>query len=485
MTRPDTPTATPATAAPPETVVAGPHRAALPIILVGVFLSGLDFFIVNVAIPSIRTDLHASDAAIQLIIATYALMYGVGMITGGRLGDLFGRRRMFALAVTLFTLASAACGLAPTVGFLLGARIVQGAAAALMAPQVLAIISTAYTGVARAKAINWYGVTSGFAAVFGQLIGGILIKVNLFGLDWRTCFLINLPIGLAAAILCFKYVPESKAPAGARFDPVGMLLVTVALLSVVLPVIEGRQQGWPLWTWISLVLVIPLFALFAVFENRVRANGGSPLIDLSLFTERAFSVGLIIQLAFWSSMASYFLILALYLQQGRGISPLGAGLVFSALGIGYIITSLTARLVALRLGREVIALGGVIRIVGLILQIIAVTTIGLTGSVGWLIPGLFIDGAGMGFAVAPLAATVMSRVKPQHAGSGAGVLTTGLQVGAGLGVALIGLIFYRVLGAGGPSMYPDAFRASLIAIAVVCLLVALLVQALPRTPAGR
>ncbi|MHA6763900.1 MFS transporter [Streptacidiphilus sp. PAMC 29251] len=469
-----------------------PHRAALPIVLVGVFLSGLDFFIVNVAIPSMQSDLHATQAQIQMIVAGYALMYGVGMITGGRLGDLFGRRRMFALAMTAFTLASTACGLAPNPTVLLAFRLVQGAAAAVMAPQVLAIFATVYTGEARARAINWYGATSGFAAVFGQLIGGVLIKTDAFHLEWRGCFLINLPIGLAAAALALRYVPESKAPGRPKLDLVGMVLVTVALVAVCLPLIEGRQQGWPLWTWLCLVAAVPLFVLFARQQGRVRASGAAPSVDFTLFRERAFSAGLVAQLTFWTGMASYFLVLALYLQEGRGLEPLNSGLVFGALGIGYIITSMTARKVAAKVGRQTIALGCVIRVVALVLEIWAVTSSGgsgssaSTGSIGWLIPGLFLDGAGMGLAVAPLASTVLSRVSPQNAGSAAGVLTTGLQVGNALGVSLIGLVFYNVLArTSGAESYPHAFRACLYFVLGITVLLALVVQALPKTADGR
>ena len=458
-----------------------PHWATLPGVLVGVFLGSLDFFIVNVAIPSLQVDLHATEAQIQLIVASYALACGVGMITGGRLGDLYGRRRMFVLAMVAFTVASAACGLAPNVGFLLASRVVQGAAAALMTPQVLAIFSTAYSGEARARAINWYGAISGFAAVFGQLIGGVLIKFDVVGLGWRACFLINLPIGLAAAALAARYVPESRAPGRPRLDLAGMSLVTLALAAVCVPLIEGRQQGWPLWAWLSLGAAVALFAGFAVHQNGLRDRGGSPSVDPALFKERAFSAGLAGQLTYFASMASYFLVFALYLQLGRRLEPLQSGLVFLALGTGYVITSMGARRVAARLGRQSIALGCVIRAVALVLEIRVVTHIGVDGGIGWLIPALLLDGAGMGLAIAPLASTVLARVSPQNAGSASGVLATGAQVGNGLGVALIGLVFYHVLARGsGATAYAHAFAACLYYVLGVTVLLALVVQTLPR-----
>ncbi|RKE23035.1 MFS transporter [Streptomyces sp. TLI_171] len=461
---------------------AAPHRATLPVVLAGVFLAGLDFFVVNVAVPAVQLDLHATDAQIQLIVAAYALMYGVGLISGGRLGDLYGRRRILGLGVALFTLASVACGAAPTVELLIAGRIAQGAAAALMAPQVLGIITTAYHGPARTRAVTWYAAASGIAAVFGQLIGGLLIRTDLLGLGWRACFLVNLPIGLAATVLTARVLPESRAPGRPRLDPVGLVLVTAALTAVCLPLIEGRERGWPLWTWLALAAAPVLFALFAAQQRRLLRTGGSPTLDLSLLRERAFAAGLAAQLTFWASMASYFLVFALYLQQGRHLAPLASGLVFTVLGVGYVLASTTARHLAARLGRHTITLGCALRATGLLLELWAVTGIGHTGTLWWLVPGLFLDGCGMGLSFAPLATTVLARVPAASAGSAAGILTTGLQVGNALGVALIGLVFYRVLAAHpGPDAHPAAFRACLLFVLGATALLALVVQALPAT----
>jgi MFS family permease len=394
---------------------------------------------------------------------------------------------VFILGMIFFTLASAACGVATGPGFLLAARLVQGVAAALMVPQILAILSTVYSGEARARAINWYAATSGFAAVFGQLIGGILIRGDLFGLGWRACFLINLPIGLVATALAIRYVPESRAPGRHRLDLIGMGLVTLALGAVCLPLIEGRAQGWPLWVWPCLGAGGLLLAAFARQQRRLGASGRSPSMDLALFRERAFTAGLVAQLTFFASMASYFLVLAFYLQQGRHLDPLDSGLVFGVLGLGYIITSMTARQVAARLGRQTIAVGCLIRILALVLQIWAVGKIGTTGSIGWLVPGLFLDGAGMGLAIAPLATTVLGRVSPGNAGAASGVLSTAQQVGNALGVALIGLVFYDVLarGQGADHAYPDAFTACLYGVLGISVLLALVVQTLPKTPSHK
>ncbi len=450
----------------------------LVVVLSGLFMSVLDFFIVNVAIPSIQGDLHASASVIELVVAAYALAYGAVLITGGRMGDIFGRRRVFILAMTAFTVSSTVCGIAPSAAVLVAARALQGLSAGFMAPQVLAILSTAYSSEARARAINAYGMTMGVAAVFGQLIGGLLIRLNLFGLDWRLCFLVNLPIGAAALLLGAGRLPESRASIRPRLDAGGMLLVTAALLAVVLPLIEGRQEGWPAWAWASLAASAALFAVLAVHQRRSAALGGSPLIDPDLFREKAFRYGLLAQLVFWMGQASYFLIFALYMQEGRGLDALGAGTIFAAIGAGYMVSSSLARVTARRLGSQVIAVGGVLRVVGLALQLLAVSRMGPVGSLAPLIPGLVIDGAGMGFAIAPLAGTVLARIRPEHAGAASGILTTGIQVGNALGVSLIGLLFYGSLARGG---YGRAFSVSLLFLIGVGLTVALLAQLLPRS----
>jgi MFS family permease len=339
--------------------------AALLVVLGGVFMSVLDFFIVNVAVPSIQRDLHASAAQVQWTVAGFGLGYGCGLIAGGRLGDLYGRRRMYQAGMLVFALASAACGLAPTAGFLVAARAVQGVSAALMAPQVLAIIRTAFTGAAQARGFTLYGLTMGIAAVFGQLIGGLLIKADVFGSGWRSCFLINLPVAVVVLILLPRLIPESRSPGRPRLDLPGAALVTLALALVVLPLIDGRAQGWPSWTWLSFAAAAVLLAFFWGQERRLAARGSEPLVHPELFRERAFAVGLLAQLVFWMGQASFFLVFALYAQQGRGLSALGAGTVFIAIGGGYLAASLNVQKFARRMGRQVLTAGGVTMAAGL------------------------------------------------------------------------------------------------------------------------
>jgi len=227
-------------------------------VLTGVFITTLDFFIVDVAIPSIQRDLHANAAAVEWVVAGYGLAFGSGLILGGRLGDIFGRRRMFLIGLAAFVLASVECGLAPNAGALVATRVVQGAAGALVSPQVLAILRTTYQGARQRRAIGAYALTMGLAAAFAQVIGGLLIQSDLFGLGWRTCFLINVPIGAAALFLARRVIPESRQSGSPRLDVGGAALVTLALVAIMLSLIEGREQGWPLWTWLSLGLAAVL-----------------------------------------------------------------------------------------------------------------------------------------------------------------------------------------------------------------------------------
>ncbi|MEU8272773.1 MFS transporter [Microbispora bryophytorum] len=447
------------------------RAGTLPTVLTGVFVAILDFFIVNVAIPTMQRDLHAGPAAIEWVVAGYALAYGSGLILGGRLGDVFGRRRMFALGLALFTLASVACGLAPDAGSLVAARVVQGAAAAVLAPQVLAVIRTAYSGAAQARAVNAYALTMGLAAVFGQLAGGLLIQADLFGLGWRACFLINLPIGAAALAATWRVIPESRAAGAVRLDLGGAALVTLALAATLLPLIEGREQGWPVWTWVSFALAVALILAYA------RRRHDSPLIDLALFRERAVTAGLLTNLAFSMGMAAYFLIFAMYSQEGRGLDALHAGLVFTPIGAGYLAASLPAPRLATRFGRQVIAFGGLTRAVSLAVLLVAVAQ---NAPIGWLVPVLAVDGAGMGLVLSPIMGTVLSRVAPHHAGGAAGALTTAQQVGGALGVGIIGIVFYGALS-GGVTV---AFQHGLVYLIVITLAIAALVQWLPRARAA-
>ncbi|WP_436788856.1 MFS transporter [Yinghuangia sp. YIM S10712] len=458
-----------------------PSWGTLLVLLAGVFITTLDFFIVNVAIPATQADLKASDAAIQWVVAGYGLALAALLITAGRLGDIAGRRRMFMIGMALFTVSSAACGLAGTPETLITARVVQGASAALLMPQVLGIVNIVYTGATRARAFVAYSLTIGLAGVFGQLIGGGLIEINLFGMDWRSIYWINVPVGIVALLLTPRLVPESRGSGGTRLDFAGVVLVTAALVAVVLPLVQGREQGWPLWTWLSLGAGPLLLAGFAWHQRRLGQRDGAPLVDLAMFRERSFSAGLGVMLGYQLAMASFFLVLALYLQMGHGMSALDSGLLFVTLGIGYFVGATQAAKIAVRLGRQVLTLGAALTALGFAILAETVAAIGATGTVGWLVPGLTVSGLGMGVALAPMSAIVLAGVTARYAAAAAGVLSTAQQVGNALGVALIGIVFYERLGAGAvPDDYAHAFTWALIPLVASCAGTALLVQLLPK-----
>jgi EmrB/QacA subfamily drug resistance transporter len=455
------------------------HWAPLPVVLAGTFMVVLDFFIVNVALPSIQSGLHASGSSIEFVTAGYALTSAVFLISGGRLGDRLGRRRLFMSGMALFTMASAACGAATSPGMLVAARLLQGAAGSLLMPSVLSIIGVTYAGEDRVKALSAYGMSMGLAAVSGQLIGGVLLQLNPAGLGWRSCFLINVPIGALALVLAPRLVPESRAERASHVDWLGTVLVTVGLTAIVLPLVAGRQHGWPLWTWVSLAVAPVILASFVVHERRLAPKGRAPLVDLSLFKERAFSAGLLAQLVFWSGQASFFLVLALYLQQGRGLSPLDAGLVFTILAVSYLAASIRAPALAVRHGRRVLTLGSLVLAAGHATLLVAVAVVGVGGSVAALVPGLLLIGAGMGLGIAPLATIIMSSMRPEQAGAASGPLATMQNVGNALGVAIIGVIFFGALDSGPTHSFAAALELSLGTLAAILVSVAALTRLLP------
>jgi EmrB/QacA subfamily drug resistance transporter len=451
---------------------------ALGVLMAGTFMIVLDFFIVNVTLPSIQLDLGASPSAIEWVVAGYGLTFATCLITAGRLGDQIGRRCAFSIGLGLFTATSVACGVAPDPTLLIAARLVQGVAAALISPNVLAIIGVVYQGADRVRALTVYGMVMGFAAAGAQLIGGLLVQADILELGWRTVFLINVPVGLAGLFLAPALLSESRGTTG-RLDLLGTVLITLGVSAVLLPLVEGRQQGFPAWTWLSLGLAPVILGVFGAQQHLLRRRGGRPLLELGLFRERSFSAGLLTQLAFWSGMASFFFVLALYLQQGRGLNALQAGLVFSILAVAYLVTSLRAPRLTARYGRQLIASGALMLAAGHALLLVGVA---LADPATWMLelaPGLLLAGAGMGLCITPLLATVLSSVQAEHAGAASGTLSTVQQLGNALGVALSGLLFFGALDRG----YTSAFEITLAEFVALLLLVACLTRLLPaRAP---
>jgi EmrB/QacA subfamily drug resistance transporter len=422
----------------------------LPVILIAMFMAGFDIWAVNVAAPSLQRDLHVSDAALQLIVGGYAFMYASGMVTGGRLGDLFGYKRLFLIGVVLFALASLACGLAPSAGLLVAFRLVQGLTGAVMVPQVVALITASFPARERSRALGWYGATMGLGFVSGQILGGGLIQADILGLGWRAIFLVNVPVAVIAVIVAGVVVPQARGQRRPRLDPLGAAGVSGALALALVPLTLGRDEGWPAWTWVCLAAALPALAATIGWERRLARRGGEPLLDLSLFRDRAFSAGLLLNFAALFFFGSFMFVLTLLLQSGLGLSPLHAGIVNLPLALTFIAMTLLGPKVAARLGPRSITLGAVFAVLGVI--VLAVTAMQAGGQLtGWgTAPATALIGIGQGLMVPSLMGAVLSHVRPEQAGAAAGVLTTTQQFAIASGVAVIGAVFYEMIG-GAPS----------------------------------
>ncbi len=447
-----TPTATPAAGVPGEEEVDPRRWVALAVVLIAAFMQLVDISIVNVAIPSIQRDLDATYSQIQWVLAGYQLAFAVTLITGGRLGDIFGRKRLFMLGMAGFTLASALCGLAQSPGMLIGSRVLQGLMGAIMFPQTLSVIQVTFPPRERGTAFGMFGATIGLATITGPLVGGLLINGDLLGLEWRPIFLVNVPIGVVALAAAARLLHESRAPDAIRTDLVGVGIVSAGLLLLVYPLVQGRDLDWPPWTFISMAAAVPVLAGFAAWERRKRAVDGSPLVDLALFRQRAFVAGLLVAGIFFMGIPAFFLTFTLWLQIGLGFTALHAGLTGIPFAVGSALASGASVRLAPRLGRRILSLGTLLISLGMA-GIIA--TVGRYGGAthSWqLIPALAVCGLGLGSVIAPLVNVVLAGIRGQDAGSASGVLTTVQQLGGAVGVALIGVIFFGLLGSHAPAV---------------------------------
>lgn len=458
---------------------------ALVAMLAAAAMDLIDTTIVNVAAPAIRADLAASPAQLEWAVAGYALAFGLGLIPAARLGDRLGRRPVFLAGVAGFVLASLACGTAPRADVLVAARVAQGLAAAVMIPQILTVIQVAIPAAQRAKAFAGYGATAAIGTVSGPLLGGLLIAADPFGLGWRSIFLINIPIGLAAFALAAATLPDSRATRASRLDVTGAGLLTLVLLLVLVPLIEGPQLGWPVWTVASFVVALPVLGLFIAHQRRRENTGRDPLVALSLFAQRAFTGGVAAQIALYAAVTGFFLVLALTLQTGQGYTALRTGLTFVAWSVGIALASATTGTLAPRLGRRLTIGGTLVMTAGMLALLAAAILSGPTLSPWALAPGLFIAGLGMG-AVAPTLVDVSLReVHTDDAGSASGLVATAGQLGGALGVAALGALYFSSLGVDPSTTdYRDALTTALFYEIVVLLLAAVVMLLIPRTTRG-
>ncbi|WP_329541538.1 MFS transporter [Streptomyces sp. NBC_01358] len=461
---------------------------ALAIVMTAAFMDLVDVTIVNIAIPSIKADTGASFSSIQWITAGYALAFAAGLITGGRLGDIYGRKRLFLIGIGGFTVASALCGFAANPEMLVASRILQGGTAALMVPQVLSIVHATFPAHERGKVFGLFGAIVGLGAVSGPLLGALLTEWNIAGLEWRPIFLINLPVGIAGLILGRKFITESKAPKALRLDLVGVVLVTLGMLMLIYPLTRGEELGWPLWGYLSMAGSIVVFAGLVLFERVKARRDGSPLVELSLFRVKSFAAGIAVQLTFGIGLGIFFLVWTLYMQEGLGWSALRAGTTGIPFSIAVSFAAgISVQKLVPRFGRKVLQAGALLMIAGLLLYIWESGRYGMAITSWQMALPLVVMGVGMGLIVAPLADAVLSEVPKEHAGSASGLFNTVQQMGNALGLALVSVIFIGAMGDNltppeiGPA-FADAFEHSLWWVAGVLAVIFLVMFALPARP---
>lgn len=472
------------TEASPTLIASAGATTALLVVLFGSFMDLLDATIVTVAAPAIAQDLGAGDAQIQWTIAAYTLALGAGLITGGRLGDQYGRKRLFMIGLAGFMVTSALCALAVDPGMLIGMRAGQGLTAGIMVPQVFGIIRASFAPGERAKAFGAYGAVQGLASVAGPLLGGLLVDTNLFDLGWRTIFWINVPVSILALIIGAKVLPESRSASTARLDLPGALLAATGILLLLLPIIQTETWGW---TWASYVLLaagIIVLAIFLAHERRLTGRGNEPVFDPALLRIRAFAVGLSASVLFFGGIGSYFLALSVYLQNGTGRTAWETGLVILPYALGSIITSGLGVALAAKAGRTLL-IAGSLTIAASQLVLWSIVKDGNDPGYWLLALALFIGGLGLGLAAPILVNVVLAGVPGRNAGAAGGVLSTVNQIGGAIGIAVLGTIFFTSVtgSATGAPVLPDyshALSIVLIVSAALYLITALVMLALPK-----
>jgi EmrB/QacA subfamily drug resistance transporter len=461
---------------------------AAAVMIVGALMDMIDVTIVNVALPTIRRSLHASSTQLEWVVSGYMLAFAAALIVAGSMGDRFGRRRVFLLGVGLFGVASLGAGLAGNPAELIAARVVQGAAAACMAPQVLATFRVMFTSAReRGQAFALYGAMLGFASAIGLVLGGVLTDANLFGWSWRAVFFVNVPVAAGALIAGLRFIPETRDRAARRPNYAGAALLAASMVAIVYPLLEGRQLGWPGWVWAVLAAGVAGVALLVLTEERASRRGPgnpapgrtAPLLRARLLRVPAFAAGLGVQAAFAAGLQGFFLVFALWLQIGERFSPLKAGLTAVAFSAGSFLLAPMAVSLAQKYGRRVLVIGAVAMAAGIGLVTAFIGHVGVDGSPWPVVPGLVVAGAGLSLLVIPLVNVVLAAAPAEAAGSAAGLFSTTQQLGGAIGVAVLGTVFFGSLGSA--HTFAAALRHTApyaIGAFVLCAVLSLL---LPRT----
>jgi len=428
-------------------MTSAPRRnLAIGILLFASFMDLLDVTIVQVALPSIGADLAASDAQLEWIVSGYMLAFAMGLITGGRLGDLFGRRRIFLVGIAGFTLASAAAAAAWSGDVLVVTRLAQALFAALMVPQLLASVQALFSPRERAPMYGLIGAVAGLAAVLGPVLGGWLVDADLWGLGWRSVFLINIPVGIVIFALAARFVPETRSPRPMRLDLVGVALLSAVVLAFMVPLVEGQSLGWPTWLWIPVVAGVVLLAAFIAHSRRRMRRDGSALLPMPLFADRGFSAGIVTQAAFQGSLNAFTLPFIIYLQVGLGFDALTAGLNLLAFSLGAMLgTGAVIPLVA-RVGKYLVTAGCVLLAAG-VLWVFAVLADTGAAFTGWAaVWPMLLSGVGLALLVIPLVDVALATVPVADAGAASGAYSTFQQLGAAAGVAVSTTVFFTIVG---------------------------------------
>jgi MFS family permease len=415
----------------------------LAIVVAAQFMFGVDAFIVNVAIPTIAIELQASAAQIEAVIAIYLIAYATLVVTGGRLGDIHGTKNVFLAGVLGFTLTSLWCGLAQSGPELIAARLAQGAAAALMVPQVLATLHLLFSDASRGRAFGIYGIVLGLAGAAGFLLGGVLVTMDLAGLGWRAVFFVNVPFGLIIMAAASAIMPSVPRRAGTRLDAPGAIVLFVGLLCLIGPLLFGHDVHWAPWIWLVMAAGVVIIAAFLRLERAVARRGGMPLIDLALLSDAAFMRGLYAAFFFFFANLSFYLVMTMFMQRGLRIPPLQAGMVFLPLALAFVIASRHSGARARHRGTLVLIEGCAVQTIGLALLVLMVAWTHAPSAMPLALV-LTIFGYGQGLVMAPLSSAVLSTVKPASAGSGAGMYGTTAQIANAAGIAAIGAVFFAI-----------------------------------------
>jgi EmrB/QacA subfamily drug resistance transporter len=453
---------------PPHAVTLDPNRwAALAVLLAGAILAPLDFFIVNNAMPAITRGLGATAADVQLVISGYAVVYAVFLITGARLGDIYGRKSIFMIGLAGFALASALCGLAWSPRALVGARLLQAFAAAAMAPQALASVHALFPAHERGRALGIYGIALGVSSILGQLLGGALVGADIGGYGWRLIFLINVPIAALTIAAAVPLLRETRGAHRPKLDIGGIVLSSLALSSFVVPLVEGRERGWPLWS-IVMLLTTPFFAeAFRRYEIRLAKAGGDPLVTIEVFQSHGLLRGVGATLTLYA-IATFFLTYSIWLQSALGYTAWQAGLWILPFSIGFLVASTFSAAIGKWLGASTPSLAFVMAAVGSVATSLVIATHPAGVMPAWplILPGMIVTGFGMGLAIPTMVRVIVERVEPQHAGLVGGLFNSSLQVSAAISIAVLGGLFFTVLGDRHDAVsVTHAFTVTLLAIA--------------------